>query len=130
MKTAALQTAQANPLTAVISQVVKEIRGYVAGCSHNTLGDGDTIPDELLGAAVSRIRYELATRLPVASLLTDARKEANAAALTLLRDVARCSFALVPPSTAAADQAGGAGAVEIAITRPTRTYTRDSLRGL
>ena len=68
MKTAALQSAQGNPLTEVITQVVAEIRGYVAACARNVLGDGETIPSELVGAAISRIRFELATRLPAASL--------------------------------------------------------------
>lgn len=103
MKTAALQAAQTNPLPEVISQVVKEIRGYVAGCASNTLGDGETIPDELEGAAISRIRFELATRLPVASLLTEDRRAANANALTLLRDVAACKFAIVAPTTEATE---------------------------
>lgn len=123
MKTAALQAAQTNPLTEVITQVVREIRGYVAACQRNTLGDGDTIPDELLGAAVSRIRFELATRLPVASLLTQARTDANSQALTLLRDVAACKFLVIEPDTAAPKQAPGVG-VEIA--KSTRLRTRRS----
>lgn len=128
MKSAALQAAQADPLPEVISQVVKEIRGYVAGCSSNTLGEGETIPDELLGAAISRIRYELATRLPVPGLLTEARTRANENAVTQLRDVAACRFKVVPPATAAEDQAGGNAQVEIA-----KKYcppARDSFRGL
>lgn len=99
MKTAALQAAQTNPLPEVITQVIREIRGFVAGCSENTLGDGETIPDELLGVAISRIRFELATRLPVASLLTEDRREANRNALSLLSAVAACKFRIVAPET-------------------------------
>jgi hypothetical protein len=128
MKAAALQAAQVSPLPGVITQVVKEIRGYVAACQRNTLGDGQTIPDELLGAAISRIRFELATRLPVASLLTEDRRTANANALSLLRDAAGCRFLVVQPATAAADQAGGP-AVAI-VTKTARRATRDHLRGL
>lgn len=105
MKTAALQAAQANPLPEIIGQVVREIRGYVRGCERNTLGDGATIPDELLGAAISRIRFELATRLPVSSLLTEDRRTANANALALLRDVAACKFFVVTPETPTTEQA-------------------------
>lgn len=128
MKTAALQAGQANPLPEVIEQVVKEIRGYVAACASNTLGEGDTIPDELLGTAISRIRYELATRLPVSSLLTEDRRRANEDALTRLRDVAACRFALVQPETAAADQAGGTNSP--AITERTRTFSRSDADGI
>ncbi len=100
LKTAAIGAAQADPLPEVVAQVVREVRGYVAGCDKNTLGPASTIPDELQGAALNRIRYELATRLPVASLLTDARKESNRDALTLLQRAASCNFAIVPPETA------------------------------
>lgn len=128
MKTAALQALQVNPLPEVIRQVVLEIRGYVAACERNTLGAGQTIPDELLGAAISRIRFELATRLPVTSLLTEDRRSANADALQRLRDVARCDFGIVQPEIPAEEQAGGP-AVEVTSTT-TRRYTRDQLKGL
>jgi hypothetical protein len=130
MKTAALQPAQGNPLPEVIAQVVAEIRGYVAACARNTLGEGETIPSELLGVAISRIRFELATRLPVASLLTDDRRTANSQAIALLRDVAACRFLLVQPATAAEEQAAGGNAVEVVNQRPKRTVTRHTLRGL
>ena len=100
LKTAATAPGQTDPLPEILAQVVREVRGHVAGCDRNTLGPADTIPDELLGAALNRVRYELATRLPVASLLTEARKESNRDALTLLQRVASCQFALVQPETA------------------------------
>lgn len=128
LKTAALQAAQSDPLPEVIEQVIKEIRGYVAACERNTLGDGETIPDELKGAAISRIRFELATRLPVSSLLTEDRRTANANAISMLKDVARCDFLIVQPDTAAEDQAGGPG-IEI-VTKTCRKFSRDDLRGL
>lgn len=130
LKTSALQAGQANPLPEVITQVVREVRGYVGGCAANVLGEGETIPDELLGAAVSRIRFELATRLPVKSLLTDDRRTANTDAIQLLRDVMRCDFKVVPPVTAAApeEQAGGGSAQVVATT--TRRATRAQLDGL
>lgn len=128
MKTAALQAAQVSPLPPIISQVIKEIRGYVAACERNVLGDGETIPDELEGAVISRIRFELATRLPVASLLNEDRRAANSNALTLLRDVAKCAFLIVQPVTASPDQAGGPS-VQI-VSSTTRRATRDKLDGL
>ncbi len=128
MKTAALQAAQANPLPPIISQVIKEIRGYVAACERNVLGDGETIPDELQGAAISRIRFELATRLPVASLLNQDRRDANTAATSLLRDVAGCRFLIVQPVAAAPEQAGGPS-VQI-VSGTTRRATRSQTDGL
>lgn len=100
MKTAATAAGQDNPLLEVIAQVTREVRGYIAACPDNILGGGDTIPDELLGAAINRIRYELATRLPVKALITDARDKANDQALALLRDTAACRFRIVAPEQA------------------------------
>ena len=129
LKTAAVGGGPANPLPEVIAQVVREVRGYVAACANNTLGEGATIPDELLGAAVSRIRYELATRLPVPSLLTEDRRTANANALSMLRDAAACRIALAQPATSTAEQIPGGNAVQVATSSP-RVASRDKLRGL
>lgn len=128
MKTAALAPGQPNPLPDVITQVIKEIRGYVAACERNQLGDGETIPDELKGVAISRIRFELATRLPVASLLTDDRRKANDNAIRLLENVAGCKFLIVQPSLPAVDQAGGP-AVSL-INATLKRATRAKLNGL
>ena len=68
---------------------------------------------------------ELATRLPVASLLTDARKDANRAATEQLKEVAACRFLIVPPATAATAQAAGA-AGEV-ISTACRKSTREKL---
>lgn len=128
MSTAARGQGQAVRLPEVITQIVNEVRGYVGSCAQNTLGDGATIPDELLGAAISRIRFELATALPVASLLTSARETANSSAVTLLRDVAACRFSVIQPATAATDQAGGPNVETITTTE--RRYGRTNLAGL
>ena len=128
LKSAALATGQSDPLVEVIAQIVTEVRGYVGASARNTLGEGATIPDELLGAAISRIRFELATRLPVASLLTTARTEANTQALDRLRDAAAGRFAVIQPTTVAAAQAGGP-AVQI-VSTSCRRATNAGLAGL
>lgn len=97
MRTAAAQPGQADPLPDILAQVTREVRGHVAACPDNRLGPEGTIPDELTGAAIDRVRFDLATRLPVASLLTDARQEANRNALALLRAAASCHFRIVNP---------------------------------
>jgi hypothetical protein len=128
MKTAAMQAAQTNPLPEIIEQVVGEVRGRVAACTKNILGDGETIPQELLGAAINRIRFELATRLPVPGLLTAARDKANDQAIAMLRDVSRCEVAIVGPEVPAEEQPAGPG-VEI-VSSTTRKATRAKLAGL
>jgi hypothetical protein len=97
VKAAATAPGQPDPLPEAIAQVVREVRGYVAACPSNTLGPDGTIPDELALAALNRIRYELATRLPVAALLTQARVDSNTAATAMFKEVAACRFKLVQP---------------------------------
>lgn len=128
MNSAALQALQVPPLPEIIAQVTLEIRGYVAACKTNVLGPLGTIPEELLGTAITRIRFEFATRLPVASLLTEDRRSANSDALTRLRDVAACNFAIVAPENPAAEQPGGP-ATQLVSASP-RKATRQKLSGL
>lgn len=101
---AALGAGQTDPLTDIILNVVREVRGYCGG--RFTLGTGDTIPSELLDAALAMIRYRAYNRLPVGKgLLTQTRIEEYNDALVLMRDVARGNFAIVPAETAATEQA-------------------------
>lgn len=128
LKTAALQSGQADPLAEIITQVVREIRGYVKACDRNALGEGATIPDELLGAAINRVRYELATRLPVASLLTEARTESNRNALSLLKEAAACRFTLEQPETEAEEESASPSMPSIC--KPTRRFDRCDQEGI
>lgn len=104
LQTVALSDGQSDPLPEIVSQVVDECRGYVAACASNTLGDGETIPEKLLGAALAMIRYRLATRLPTKRLLTDERVDENKGAVRLLERVADCKFAIEEPETPEADE--------------------------
>jgi phage gp36-like protein len=96
----ALASGQTNPLPEIIEQVVDEIRGYIAAYGGNTLGSGTTIPQKLLGAALAMIRYRLATRLPVRSLLTQERVDENREAIRLLERVADGGFRIEEPTEA------------------------------
>lgn len=94
-------TGKADPLAGIIAQVTNRIRRAVAkgGC---TLGAGATIPDELLDAAVSIIRYRLCTSLPGGLLNDDRRKEYDDAKAEL-DDVAEDAAGIVAPTTEASD---------------------------
>src|SRR4051812_33234539 len=98
IRAAALGVAQADPVQATIDQVTLEVRGRVAACRANTLGAGDTIPDELLSHALALIVMALMPR--AAGLVIDgdgARKDAADWADKILRDVAKCEFAIEQP---------------------------------
>lgn len=123
VREAATSPDQDDPILRVIADVVKEVRGYVAACARNTLAsDVTTIPDELKGAAMSRVRFELFTRLPIGrSLLTEDRVDANKSATALFRDVAACKFTVespVTPTTANIPGGNGAQLLRPAAGRP------------
>jgi hypothetical protein len=126
LQSAALATAQADPLPGVIEQVVRLIRGYVATCARNTLGAGATIPDELLDPALVLIRESLASRLPRFPN-DDTRKTQADAARTLLRDVAACKFTVVCPATPTTE---AVSAPSPRIEPRPRQFTRESQAGL
>ena len=91
LRAAALRGGHPDPLQEILSEVVQEIRGYVAAGGF-ALGPAGSIPENLLGAALAMIRYRLYTRLPGARSITDARWHDNEDALMLLRQVARGHF--------------------------------------
>lgn len=100
---------QVDPIPETISGVVREVRGYVGGCSRNTLGTDGTIPEELYHAALALIRWRLATRLPGCGpdLLDEARKTEYEDAKELLRAVSRCQFGIESPAGDSCDASDG-----------------------
>jgi phage gp36-like protein len=121
----ALAPGQPDPLDDVISKVVDEVRGYIAANPKNTLGGADTVPQKLLSASLAIIRYRLATRLPVKSILTEDRVKENADAIRLLERVADGKFAVEDPVT------GDTAGISIQLAyKPTRIATREKLSGL
>lgn len=128
IKSAALASAQTEPLTDTLAKVVQEVRGYVAAHGQNTLGEGITIPSELETAACAIARFRALNRLPVKTLLTETRQQEYRDALTLLRDVAAGKFAIEQPTTPSDQVISGPG-IEVVTDTP-RKATRDKLSGL
>jgi phage gp36-like protein len=117
LRTAALADGQADPLPEIVARTVDEVRGYIGACERNRLGPAGTIPAQLESAALAIVRYRLATRLPVRTLLTEERKEEQRDALTLLRDVAACRYAVEQPDEAGPERLAIGGTPKI-IPRP------------
>ena len=103
VQSAALASGEPDPVPETIRKVVGEVRGYIGACEKNKLGPLDTVPDQLVSAALSIIRFRLLNRFPELGLQTDARKSEYDNALVLLRDVAACRFAVEQPP---ADEVG------------------------
>jgi phage gp36-like protein len=95
-QSAALADGQTDPLPEIIIAVVDEARGYIAA-GGSALGAAGTLPSKLISAALAMIRYRLATRLPIKSLLTDERKTENSDAIRLLERVADSKFLIEEP---------------------------------
>lgn len=126
LQTAALATGQVDPLPDTIAQVVDEVRGYISA-GGSVLETGATIPSKLRSATLAIIRYRLITRLPVKSLMTEARKEENDAAVRLLERVADGKFSVeeaVTPTTEVI------GAPTPSVTGKTLNFNRSSQDGI
>jgi hypothetical protein len=108
VRAAALADGQADPVQPAITQVTREVRGYVAACASNQLGEGATIPDELLEAALSLLVIRFLSRAAGLSIdgENDPRMKAAEQAKTLLRDVAACRFAIAQPATVSTEEVG------------------------
>jgi hypothetical protein len=119
LQESALGDGQSDPVLEVIQQVVDEVRGYVDAGGFS-LGAGATVPGRLLLAAVNRIRFEAATRLPGGALLDQDRREANSQAIALLQRVADGKFSIEAPETVS-DETSGATTPRITI--PTLTFS-------
>lgn len=129
LKSSALADGQADPLPAIIAGAIREVRGRVAACASNTLGEGDTIPDELKDHALAIIRYRLCTRLPkMKALLDDLRVKEYEDAMGALRDAAACKFAIEQPDAVSDERVAGP-AVELVSSRERRA-TRQKMEGL
>lgn len=105
LQTAALAQGQTDPTPEIVAQAIDEVRGYIAAGGY-TLGAEGTVPSKLRGATLNLIRYRLCSRLPVASLMTDARIKEYDDAVRLLEQVASKKFLVEDPVIAAEEQAG------------------------
>jgi hypothetical protein len=121
----AKQSDNSDPVQKTIDQVVGIVRARVGGCSRNVLGPDGTIPDELRDATLDLI----AARIPVGAG-EDREKSAKVKeANELLKEVAACRYAIVPPAVAATNQPQQGG--RITTVRRGRVRRRDEdMRGL
>lgn len=126
LQTAALAAGQTDPLPEIVTQVVDEVRGYIAAGGFG-LEEGAKVPSKLVSATLAVIRYRLATRLPARSLLTEERKAENDAAIRLLERVADGKFAVEEPAAASSETIGGASP---SMTAKTRVFTRTDEDGI
>lgn len=128
LREAALGAGQTDPVQPTINQVTNYVRGRVAACQQNTLGAGNTIPDELMAHALALIVLQFMTR-PAGTVIqqSESRQKAAALAEDILRDVAKCLVAIEQPATASDEVIASPTP---SISGNTRTMTRDTMDGL
>jgi len=127
-RSAALAIGQADPVPGIIEDVVREVRSAVATCAKNKLGPAGMIPDELRGAALNRIRFECATRVPGGALLDEDRRTANQNAIRMIERAADCKMTIEQPDEVSPEIIAGPAAKLVTSTR--RVASRSKLKGL
>ena len=96
-RNAALDAGEGDPVALLIAAVTDLVRGYVAGCSRNTLGADGQVPKVLIDNALSIIVLRIMSRCYGEVLdLTGQRKSDAEAAILVLRDVAKCEGPMIP----------------------------------
>jgi hypothetical protein len=128
-RTAVLAEGQEDPLVEIIAEIVREVRSYVATCVKNRLGPAGTIPDELIGDAIARIRFEASTRIPGGPLMDDDRRKANDAAVRKFERAAACGITIEPPAELSTEAIPSSSAVQV-VTKSRLQTSRRSLSSL
>lgn len=96
-----LADGQTDPLPEIIGQVTDECRGYIMANARNKLGPSGTIPPQVIGAAVSIVRWRLAGRLGIGKaaeqLQTPQRQQDYSDATQFLKDIAAGKISVEQP---------------------------------
>lgn len=124
-----LTEGQGDPLPGLISAVVQEVRGYVAGGNYK-LNAGETIPAVLENQAVDLVIYRLVSRLP--NIPQRNWKERADAAIARLKEVARGQFAIPEPEEPDSNFVEGQQrpGPSLAPANPNRHFGRQAADGL
>ncbi len=124
LRTAALASGQADPITDIVAKVVQECRGRLR--NHCALEAGATVPDNWAHHCLAIIRYRLCTRLPLAQFLTPAREREYADAMAAFEQLGP----ILPDEPATADTTPAAGAPSPHIDARDLEFTAEDQDGL
>jgi hypothetical protein len=128
LRTSALEVGQTERSAEIIEGVVNRIRAEVKGCATNQLDSDETkIPKDLKDLAVRMILRALKSAVEE-PLMEDERADRDADERYLIR-VSKCEVPIATPDDPIAGEVQAGGSVEI-VSEPTRTVTRDTLKGL
>lgn len=127
VREAALSDGQDDPLPEELASAIRRVRGSVAACTRNSVGPDGTIPDELEDALLAILRYKLLTRFPEIGLISQDRRQEYEDALSLLKDTARCDFAVEQPVNPVAEDTNNTPLP--AISSRNRRFTRETQDG-
>lgn len=129
VSTLQLGTGQADPVVETILSVVLEARSRIAARPGNSLGTGNTVPAGIIHHLIAIARYRLLSRLPIDSLVTEARTQEYRDARKFLEDIAAGKVAIEPPVSADTTPANSSPTAEVVVS-VTRDNTRVNMTGL
>jgi phage gp36-like protein len=130
IQSAALATAQADPVPQAVIDAIELTRSKVAGCLNNYLGDeasGEVIPKECRNACLNLARYYACSRVP-AGLINPERRKEYEDALKYLDQVAACSVRIELPQVPTTQRISGPAMQLVSSTR--ERASRHQTRGL
>lgn len=117
---------EGDPIADAITQVVDEVRGYIAGNGSVTMGAAGTLPPRLIGVALDILVPVVYRRVGGVMVdLDDQRTKAADEARKLLRDVAAGKFVVTDGASGAEAQDNGAE-----YSSPATPVSRNDLKGL
>jgi len=108
LRAAVLASGQDDPVANSIIRTVDEVRGYIAACDRNELGEGDTMPEKLIRPAVDVIILDImgragGTMIDESGYRRDRAKDAR----RLFERVADCKYAIEAPAVVDSEKIGG-----------------------
>lgn len=121
---------QTDPLSGIITDLVEEIRGFVAGNPANAVGSDGTIPSRLKNAAVAVARHRYLNAFQeTQSYLTEQRvKEYEDAWDLLSNKVPAGKFSIDQPETVSTSEVQQAPSPKM--VKPTRNFSPDASDGI
>jgi hypothetical protein len=130
IQTAATQAGQTDPLPNAMNDAIQFVRGKVAGCLQNVLGDqtlGYKIPQELRRVTLILGAYYGCDRVPAGVMNADRKKEYDGAMRTL-DQIASCEMRIEQPL--AVTQQVISGPYTSLVTSSEARAGREQMRGL
>jgi len=103
IRAAALKLDQPDPIEQALQESIDYVRGFIAACPQNTMGEAGTIPERLKYCTLDVAAHKTLSRVLISP--NKARHARYEDALRTLKEVANCKFLPEDPTPATTDSA-------------------------